>query len=470
MAASRPPFVHSKCHVVRTEMKYSNLFLIRGTVWTVGAFGVGQLFRLITNVVLARLLAPELFGIMVIVNGIRIGIELVSDVGIGQNIVHNPNAENPDYYNTAWTLQLVRASVLWVICAAAAVPIAHFYETPILATVLPVAGLFFVLAALQSISIPLLQKRMQFVRLNSFEAVQEMVSSAAHILFAYFNPTIWALIFGGLFGMAARAAGSYFLLPNIKQRLHITKEYARQIFSFGKWIFISSLIYFLSMNFDKLYYAKVAVLALVGIYGIARALSDLVNAMVVRWSSYLVFPLISAAQSTPRDQLHAALAMKRLVFLLLGAIVFAGLITTADIVIKILYDQRYQAAGWMLPVMFMGTWFRMISSLNESTLLGFGKPLYSAMGNGSKLAWLIIAFPIGFAEFGTLGAIVVLAASDLWRYVPTLVGQIRERFSFAGQDLIATLALCGLVGLCEWLRWSLGFGTSFDGLPIGGAG
>jgi hypothetical protein len=57
-----------------------------------------------------------------------------------------------------------------------------------------------------------------------------------------------------------------------------------------------------------------------------------------------------------------------------------------------------------------------------------------------------------------------VATSDQWRYVPTLVGQIREGFSFAAQDLVSTLAMFGIVGPLEWLRWSLGFGTSFDGL------
>ncbi len=162
--------------------------------------------------------------------------------------------------------------------------------------------------------------------------------------------------------------------------------------------------------------------------------------------------------------------MKRLAFLLLGAFGIALLTTTGDVVIKFLYDQRYQAAGWMLPVLFLGAWFSVISNLNESTLLGFGKPIYGAVGNGFKFAWLLVGFPIGFAKFGIAGAIVTVAASDLWRYIPILAGQMRERFSFAGQDFIVTFFMFGLVALFEWLRWSLGFGTSFDALPIAGFG
>ena len=95
------------------NMKISRFAVLKGVGWTVGAYGVGQLVRLLTNVVLARLLAPELFGIMVIVNSLRTGVDLISDVGIGQNIVQNKNADKADFYNTAWSLQLVRGLLLW---------------------------------------------------------------------------------------------------------------------------------------------------------------------------------------------------------------------------------------------------------------------------------------------------------------------------------------------------------------------
>lgn len=451
-------------------MNFSSRFLLKGATWTVGAFGITQLLRLITNVALTRLLAPELFGIMVIVNSIRTGVDLISDVGIGQNIVHNPSAENAEFYNTAWTLRLIRAVLLWLLTVVTADPIAQFYGVPILSIVLPVAGLFFVLGALGSVAPYLLQKRIRFVRLNFFEVIMATFSSIEYIVFAYFVPTIWGLVLASLADTATRSAGSYFILRNVRHKIFIASEHARKIFSFGKWIFLSSIIYFLSMNFDRLYYGKVAVLGMVGVYGIARSLSDMISVLVTRLGSYLVFPLIAGSHAMPRDELRAVLASKRLVFLLIGALGIAALVTVADVAIKIMYDQRYQAAGWMLPLLCLGAWFSMISSLNESMLLGLGKPLYSAASNGLKFVWLLIGLPIAFAQFGVLGAIVVVSASDFWRYIPSLMGQIRERFSFVGQDIIATFAILLFLGLCEWIRWSLGFGTSFDSLPVGGTG
>src|ERR1700692_4590358 len=103
-------------------MPVSTSFLLRGTIWTLGAYGVSTALRLATNVVLARLLAPDIFGTMLIVNSLKTGIELISDIGIGQNVIQNKNAENPDFYDTAWSLQVIRSFLLWIAFSAAAIP------------------------------------------------------------------------------------------------------------------------------------------------------------------------------------------------------------------------------------------------------------------------------------------------------------------------------------------------------------
>ena len=106
--------------------------------WTTGSYAVAQAFRLVNNVVLARLLAPELFGIMLIVNTLRTGVELLSDIGIGQNIISNKNGEDPAFYNTAWVLQILRGILLAIICISFTYPISQFYNSQTIYKIVPV--------------------------------------------------------------------------------------------------------------------------------------------------------------------------------------------------------------------------------------------------------------------------------------------------------------------------------------------
>lgn len=441
-------------------------FLLRGSIWTIAAYSVSNVLRLVTNIVLARLLTPDMFGIMLIVYSLRTGIELITDVGIGQNIIYNKNAENPDFYNTAWTLQLIRSTVLWLAFMAAAGPMARFYQSPILSIVVPATAFTIILGGLSSVGRTLVQKRLQIVKLNAFDTLMTLVSSVTVILLAYLNPTIWALVLGNLISSAVATVASYFLLSDVKQRLHLSKEFVGQILHFGKWIFISSIVYFLSTYIDRLYLGKVVPLELLGIYGIARSISDLAGNLVLRLGNVVLFPFIASHSQSPRAELRGQLASIRAMFLLLAGIGFSLFVVTADLAIKILYDQRYHAATWILPVLVIGSWFSVLATINESTLLGLGKPSYSAISNSVKLAFLVIGLSLSAKLFGLLGAVLVVACADLCRYFPILVGQIRERFSFGRQDFLLSLGVFALIGALEWLRWLAGFGTSLDSLPI----
>lgn len=365
-------------------MKVSIGRLVHGAIWTVGAFGLGLMFRLATNVVLARLLAPQLFGLMLIVNTISTGVQLISDIGIGQNIIYSRNAADPKYYNTAWTIQVIRSFVLWFIFLIVAGPVAKFYDVPILSAILPISGLGVIFGGFTSVSPAILQKRMNFARLNIFTLVVAAISSVIFILFAYLDPTVWALVLGGVAGSAMSMIASYFMLPDIKQRFHIYKQYAWEIVSFGKWIFIGSIVYFLSNNYDRLYFAKVVPLELLGIYGIARSISDLLGSVALRLGNFVVFPFIASHEKMSRESLRQQLISIRWKSLLLMALGCSLFVATADLAIRLLYDQRYHAASWMLPILVIWAWFSMLSAINELTLLGLGAPSYSAIANGVR--------------------------------------------------------------------------------------
>jgi len=447
-------------------MSISSKILVRGAAWTTGAYVVTQAVRLGTNVVLARLLAPELFGTMLIVDTLRIGIELISDVGIFQNIIYHDNADDPAFYNTAWTLQLFRSLILSAVFLAAAVPIARFYESPIFASIFPISALSFIITGLSSIKRPLAQKRLEVIKLNIFDMLITCISSASFIVFAYITPTIWALVFGGFAPSIASTIGSYFLLSGVKQRLYISKPAARQILAFGKWIFLSSIVFFLSMNYDRLYLAKVIPFELVGVYGISRAISDVSTNLVARLANMIVFPFIAAHTNMSRADLRGQLKPIRLKSMILAALGFSIFVVAAYLAIKVLYDKRYHDATWVLPVLLVGSWFSILANVNESTLLGVGKPSYGAMASGARFGFLVVALWIAAGNYGFIGCVLVIAASDVCRYVPSLLGQVREGCSFALQDLLCTLVVFSMIALLEWIRWFFGFGTSFETLPV----
>ena len=445
-------------------MKNTHIVLIKNSLWVIGGFGLGQALRLISSVVMAHLLAPDIFGIMVIVYSIRSGIDLLSDIGVQQSIVANKNSDEPEFYNTAWTLRLLRGVLVFAFCVIFAVPLSNFYDMPILIWVMPVVGLSFPIIGLGSLGSMFLQKQLRSAELSIFELTLEIITSTSQSIFAWFSPTVWALVLGGLVHSTARAIGNYIIVPGLRHRFVISPRFAKQIFTFGSWIFLSSLIFFLSANFDRLYLGKAVPLEVLGVYGIARSLSEIANALVSRLNYIIIFPFIASHSDMPRTTLHDQIRFSRAIFLLVAAVGLATIVVSADLLIETLYDPRYHDAGWMLSALTVGVWFSIICTINESTLLGFGKPYYAAFANSLKFGWLLVGIPIGVVTYGIIGAVVVVLTSDVWRYVPILIGQHRERFSFGKQDAIITVGFFVIVAFGEWLRWSMGFGTSFSAI------
>jgi O-antigen/teichoic acid export membrane protein len=406
--------------------------------WATGSFGLIQVLRFANNVILARLLSPPLFGLMMIVNSIRTGVELISDVGIKQNIVSNEAGHTPDFYDTAWTLKVIRGVALGALFFLTSNLFASFFEQPQLAVIMPVIAITFVFLGFQSTSSALLQKRKTIGVSTSAEVIVATISLIVHVSLALITPTIWALVLGSVFTSVAALIASYLTIPGTRHRFMIDREAAREIFGFGKWIFLSSIIYFAAMNFDRLYFAKLISLTELGIYSIARSLSDMLSNLVIRTTNMVLFPSVAAMRTTAPELRTRLLHARRMVLALI-AVGLGCFVAMSDAVVNLLYDQRYETAGLILPVLLLGVWLAILSTVNDSILLGMGKPAYTTSANGAKLATIVVAVPIAFHYAGLLGAVVAVNAGEAVRYVTLWLFGRRAHLGFGRDDLALTI-------------------------------
>ena len=407
--------------------------------WMTMSYGTVQLLRLANNVILARILAPPIFGLMAVVNAIRTGVELLSDVGIMQNIISSPRGEDPLFYDTAWTLQALRGLVLAALCMLMAVPIARFFHYPQLAVILPIASLFFVFTGFNFTARALAQKQLQVARVALFDIGITFIALVAQVTIALITPTVWALVLGSVITGAATLISSFLFLPGLRHRFIVDPECARQLMRFGRWVFLSSIVYFFAMNFDRLYFAKQISLSQLGVYGIARSLADMVTLFVARASSFVLYPSVAAAGLAPVDLRKRLLRGRRT--LLLGAAVGMGaFLAVSQIIVRLLYDARYSEAAWILPVLCVGVWFGILTSTNDSILMGLARPAYPALSNAAKLITYVVGVPLAFVFFGFTAAVAVIAIGELVKYVALWLLSHKEHLQFGRDDLLLTIA------------------------------
>jgi O-antigen/teichoic acid export membrane protein len=436
-------------------------FLASRFGWALASFGGTFAIKLALNMALTRLLVPEVFGIMVVVNALRVGIELLTDVGIEQNIVRNDRGLEPDFFNTAWTLQILRGALLSLLFLALAPLAGHFYAIdPRVFMLISAAPL---LNALHSTSIFAAVKRLEVKQRNLFEFAAEAVNLAACCLFAWLSPTIWSLLAGVLVGIAARSAMSY-ALPHPAHRLLLRREHVATILRFGSWIAVASLLTYAAGNIDRLMLGKLAPLGLLGIFGLARTVAELPVTLAGRLGYQVMFPYLAG----DRADGARALARVRLALVLAVAAGMASVAAWSDWAVAILYDDRYRLAGPMLGGLVIGAWFGVLATLNEALVLGAGRPAYLSGAGIVRVGWLVVALPLGWGMASFPGVIVAIWVGEIARYAVIALGQARAGAGFARQDLLGTLAFAVVLGGWIGCRHLAGIGQAWSGLFAGG--
>ena len=124
-----------------------------------------MLIRLASSLILTRLLFPEVYGVMSLVWMLMYGLAMFSDVGLGPAIIRDRRGDDPDFLNTAWTVQAIRGAVLWLCSCLAAGPMALLYGQPELAQLIPAAGLTALIAGFNSTALYTCRRRMDSRRI-----------------------------------------------------------------------------------------------------------------------------------------------------------------------------------------------------------------------------------------------------------------------------------------------------------------
>ncbi len=433
---------------------------IHGAAWTFIGYGASQGLRFAGNIILTRLLVPEYFGLMSLINTFVIGLVLFSDIGIGPSIIQNKRGDDIVFVNTAWTIQAIRGFGLWACSLIIAWPVASFYEDDRLLWLIPVVSLTTIIQGFYSASLHVLKKRLDFGKITVFEFVAQAISLSVMVAWALISPTVWALVGGNIVSTTIKMIWSHRLIPDLKHRFTWDAEAAKEIFSFGKWIFVSTAMTFLASQSDRLILGKLFSFEMLGVYTVAFTLADLPAQVVSRLTTQVVFPVVSKQASQPRAVLREKLEKKRWLLLIGMALGVALLFNVGDYIILVLYDENYRNAAWMLPLLAVGIWPMILFQLSNAVLLAVGQSVYGAVGYNFKLIYMIVAVPLSYKAFGLPGAIIAIALNDILPYSVAAYGLCREKVSFVKQDLLATFLMLSAVALAALCRYLLGFELS----------
>lgn len=389
---------------------------VRAAALHFGEYAVSQGLRFASNLILARMLVPEDFGMMLLVNLLLHGLEMFSDIGLGPALIQHRAGEEPRFLHTAWTLGLARGVGLWALASLLAWPMATFYGEPRLLVVLPIAALSLVLDAACSAYVVVLERRLEFGRLMAIELSGYLVSIGVMVGGAYFTATVWPLVAGLLVNAGLSSALTHLVLGGPPMRLRIDREAARQLIHFGRWLFVSSMLTFLAGQLDRIILGKLLDVSELGVYAIAFMMAQVIVALTHELSRSVLNPVYARARELGPEHLRAQVRRYRIALLAVTLPPCIVLYAAGPEIIRFLYDERYWEAGWMLQALAVGAAFSAILVPSENVLMATGDSFRHMLLQGVEAISMMGCMLLGYLAAGTPGLIFGFALAGLTQY------------------------------------------------------
>jgi O-antigen/teichoic acid export membrane protein len=411
-----------------------------GGAVTLGGHLTVQGLRMVGQIILTRLLPQEAFGLMAIVYTFRAGIDLFSDVGIGPSIIQNERGDDPKFLDTAWTIQAIRGTGLFIFATICAVPVARFYGHAELAALIPAASSVGILAGTRSTKAYIAERHLRLGWLTINEIIAQVAALTVMIVWSLIAPSVWALVAGGIVGASVDLILGHVVLTGHNARPRWEKAAAASLMRFGKWVFLSTVLTFAVNQADRLIFGKMISLADLGIYNIALTIATLPTSAMQSLAGKVIFPLFSRVNQTGEHLVQVFTKARRL-HLVASGWALSGLIGGGQAAVGLIYDDSYASGGWMLQLLALGAWFSTPETTNSSASLASGFPRWVAFANFGKLVGMCLLLPVGYYLAGFPGALTAYAASELFRYAASTVGVYRRGLPTVKQDVECTLVV-----------------------------
>jgi O-antigen/teichoic acid export membrane protein len=417
----------------------------RGTILTVGGQFTSQFLRMVGNLALSRLLFPEAFGLMTLVSLVLIAVEQVFNFGTYSTVIRHERGDEPAFLDTAWTIGVGRAVILWIGASAFAPVMARFYAEPLLASMLPVALFSIVIASFASMKLSLLDRRLELERRVAIDIAAQIVAMVLMVALSWAYRSVWALLIGGLANNLVRTVASHVWLPGRRDRFAWDRSSAHELIHFGKWVFASSGLSFAANQLDVAILGRLVPLAQLGVYTIGMTVPNLLREVLSGISSSVLMPALSEANRSSGPAFRRAYEAARRVTLPVGVIAVLASVVVAPAFFDLLYDARYENAEWVAQLGALRLWFGYLQVTSCFALFAYGDARTWALSSGVATAAIAVGCLVGFHVGGLPGLIIGLGFGTASGYVVAAIALARQGIGSPRAELVYTCVGTALV-------------------------
>lgn len=370
------------------------------------ALAAGSVFergaRFVTNMILARLLAPEQFGLMALVLAANGLLETLTEVGVRQAVVQNKRGDTAEFVNVAWWFSAVRGLVLYLAGLAAAPWIARFYGEPALVPLLRVAFLTMLFNGLTNPHLYVLEKRLEFGRYVWMVQGSALAGTTLTLALTLWVPNVWALV-AGFVGTAGLQCAASFIFCPVRFELRFDRQALRELFRFSRGMAGLPIMTYLFMQADIFFLGRMCGKELLGLYAMAMTLASMPQVLFSRVAGPMVLPVLSDSAESKQQLRNRLLRMTRMLFVF-GLPMTTCLAVFSGSILMVVYGPKYAQVAGAYGVLGFYVLIYTSGMFVASIYMAVGKPGIHRWFTGMRLILMWFVLYPAIHWFGATGA------------------------------------------------------------------
>ncbi|WP_256368364.1 oligosaccharide flippase family protein [Mangrovicoccus sp. HB161399] len=302
------------------------------------------------NILVARLISVEDFGIASTFAVPFAVIETLGNMALNKLIIQDPRGEDPVFCGTLHSVQLIRGAIGAAATLAVAYPYAHFMQTPDIVWAYQCLALIPLALGFLNLDIYRVQRQMDFMPYAIAMVVSPVASLAVILVVWTVSPDYRTMLWGIIAQQVLQVVLSH-VLAKRRFGLAWNRDHLRRAMQFGRPLLLNGLAFLVITNGERLIVGNQTDLTVLAWFSTAFLLATAPTRIVINTSMGLFLPKLSARQEDGPGFAGLTLLSVEL-NLWLGAMAMAGIAVFGPALILGLFGERYAPGMGVLALSF----------------------------------------------------------------------------------------------------------------------
>ena len=382
----------------------------KGGFWLLSVRAMDSVIGLLKLFILARLLAPNDFGLLGIAFLIISTLDTFSQTGLSTALIQMKD-DIKKYLDTVWAVSIIKGFVLYGILFISAPYAAVFFKSPDSTVIIRVVGISILIRSFTNSGIVYFQKELELSKHFLYRLSSTIVNFSVTVFAAIILRSVWALVYGQLADCITGVVASY-LLHRYRPRFKLDLDKVKKLLGFGKWVFGSSILVFLFTQGDDFFVGKLLGVTALGFYQMAYRVSSMPTTEITNVISSVTYSAYSKIQDNLPRLRKAYLKTLKLTAFLSFPIVGLIISLAPDLTVVVLGEK------WMpmVPSMQVLAIYGLITSVAATAgpvFYSIGKPGIDTKNQLLQVILLVaLIYPLT-SKWGLLGTSLAVVITSL---------------------------------------------------------